>query len=120
LHAIQRVGWRLPVIREQTHCRVTLFLLVEHLQCLAPRGLLLVINLAQIEHGPLHRPAVGHSPVLDDAEVPMILAVFLPVSAAQEHRNSSMPRKPPAEQRVGLHSACFLNLPMQPNDLQPD
>src|SRR2546426_7784949 len=49
LYAVQHVGWHFPVIREQTHGSVVLFLFVENLQRLAPCGLLLVVDLAQIQ-----------------------------------------------------------------------
>jgi hypothetical protein len=50
-----------------------------------------IVDLAQIQDGPLYRPAARHSPVLNNAEVPVILAVLLSICASQEHRNSSMP-----------------------------
>jgi hypothetical protein len=36
LHAIQPGGWKLPVLRENTHGGIALFVLVENLQPLAP------------------------------------------------------------------------------------
>ena len=68
-----------------------LLLLIEDRQCLAPRRLLLVVDLAQVQHGPLHG-LVGRDPlVLHDAEVTVILAVLLSVCAAQKQGNSRMP-----------------------------
>src|ERR1019366_2336633 len=43
---------------------VALFVFIEHLQCLAPRSLLLVVDLAQIQNRPLHRLVAWQSPIL--------------------------------------------------------
>jgi hypothetical protein len=48
LHAIQRVGGDLPVVGEQTHTGVALCVFIEHIQRLAPRSLLLAVDLTQI------------------------------------------------------------------------
>ena len=56
-------------------------LLAAFVKCLnrpAPRGALAVIDLAKIQHMPLHRPPARHPAVLHDAPV----AVFLPVLPA--------------------------------------
>src|SRR3978361_1270028 len=50
--------------------------LIERLNRLAPRSAPAVVDLAQIKHMPLHRPATGHPAVLDDAPVAVLLAVF--------------------------------------------
>jgi hypothetical protein len=52
---------------------------------LAPRQLLRVIDLAEVEHMPLHYAPVGHALVLDNAEIAVLLAVLLPNHLAQEH-----------------------------------
>jgi hypothetical protein len=49
LCAIYGVSRKLAIVREKTHRGEALFLLVEYLQRLAPRRLLLIINLAEIQ-----------------------------------------------------------------------
>ena len=107
LHAVDRIGGKFPVVRKQTQRPIALFFLIEHLQRLAPRCLLLIVDLAQIQHCPLHRLAARHTAILHDAEVAMVLAVLLPVCAAQKHRSSRMPEKHGLGKRVGLHPAGF-------------
>jgi hypothetical protein len=53
-------------------------LLVEHLQALAPGRLLAVVDLAQIQHPPLHHAPGLQATALLDAEIAMLLAVLLP------------------------------------------
>src|ERR1700681_121946 len=88
-HTVQRVGWNLPVVREQAHCGVALFRFVEHLQRFAPCGLLLIVDFAQIQNRPLYGSIARQAAILHDTEVAMILAVLLPVCAAQEHRKQN-------------------------------
>src|SRR5262249_45434374 len=52
---------------------------------LAPRRLLSIVDLAEIENGALRDLAACQTSVLDHAEIPMILAVLTPVCAAQKH-----------------------------------
>src|SRR5215472_12999788 len=82
----QPVGGDLPVIREQAQGCGALFVLIEHLQRLPPSGLLPVVDLAQVQNGSLHRFATRHTPILDHAEIAVVLAVFPSVGGAQEHR----------------------------------
>src|ERR1035437_7661772 len=93
-NTVQRVGGNLPVVGKQTHAGVALFVFIEHIQCLAPRSLLLVVDLAQIQNRPLHRLVAGQSPILHDAEVAVILAVLLAVGAAQKHGKQQHGRNP--------------------------
>ena len=66
-----------------------------------------VIDLAQIQHGPL-RDFVGRDPlVLHHAKVAMLFAVLLPIRAAQKQGNSRMTELPPRWKRVGLHYNAF-------------
>src|SRR5262249_23509705 len=51
--------------------------------------LLLIVDLAEIENRALGGLAAGQTPRLDHAEVPMILAVLVPVCAAQKHRSAA-------------------------------
>jgi hypothetical protein len=92
-----------PVIRKQTDLLALAPLLVKDLNALAPRLLLLIVDLAQIQHRALRLLSARQTPVLYHAEIAMRLAVFLAERAAQEHRNSRMPDIPDSEKRVGLH-----------------
>jgi hypothetical protein len=49
---------------------------IEDLQRLPPRRLLRGVDLAQVQHLPLHRRAAGDAAVLHHAEVVMILAIL--------------------------------------------
>jgi hypothetical protein len=60
-----------------------------------------------MENGALRCLAAGQPAVLDNAEVPMILAVLASVRAAQKHLSSSMAEIYVSEKRQGLHLACF-------------
>src|SRR5450631_495830 len=91
-HAIHRVGRNLAIIREQTQGGVALLLLVEDLQCLAPGYLLLIINLAQIQHGSLYRLTARYAAILHDTEVAVVLAVLPAVGAAEKHRKQKSAR----------------------------
>jgi hypothetical protein len=57
----------------------------KHLNRSAPRQLLGIIDLAQIEYVPLHHASAGHTLVLDNAEVAVLLAVLPANRLAQEH-----------------------------------
>jgi hypothetical protein len=61
-------------------------LLVEHFQALAPSRLLAVVDLAQIQHAPLHDAAGLQPTALLDAEVAVLLAVLDPPVASQKYR----------------------------------
>jgi hypothetical protein len=50
---------------------------IEHLDRLTPRPFLRGIDLAQIQHMPLRDPPIGQASILDDAPVPVHLAIFL-------------------------------------------
>jgi hypothetical protein len=85
LRAIHCIGRKLSISREQTHRGETLLYLIEYLQRFPPRGLLLIVDLTQIQHRALRRLATGQPPVFDDAEVAMILPIFPAVGATQKH-----------------------------------
>jgi len=95
LYAVHRIDWYLPVLREQTHARVALLLLVEDIQRLPPCGLLLVIDLAQIQNRPPYGSIARQAAILHDAEVAVILGVLLPV-CPQERRKLQNARLPAA------------------------
>jgi hypothetical protein len=73
------------IVREQRQRPWLRGAFVKDFNRLAPRQLLRVIDLAEVEHMPLHYAPVGHALVLDNAEVAVLLAVLLPNHLAQEH-----------------------------------
>jgi hypothetical protein len=80
------LGRRLSIGREQGQLDAARA--VERLDRAAPAGLLGVVDLAQVEHGLLHRAAAPDPAVLDDAPVPVLLAVLPPQRGTQEHAGS--------------------------------
>src|ERR1700758_1894139 len=72
--AIQRR--RRTILGKQRDLFAGLPALIERLDRLAPCSTLAVVDLAQIKHVPLHRPAAGDAAVLHDAPVAALLAVF--------------------------------------------
>jgi hypothetical protein len=84
-------GGNLAVVRKQTQVLIFLLLFVKHRQRLAPGRLLLIVDLAEIENGSLHRFVRSDSMVFYDAEVAMIFAVFFAMDAAQEHVHCRLP-----------------------------
>jgi len=90
LQTVHRSGGKFSIFRKQTQRARTLSLLVKHVQTLAPRPFLLIVDLAQIQHRPLRGLPRGQTAIFHDAEVSMILAVLLPVCASQKHRSSRM------------------------------
>jgi hypothetical protein len=68
---------------------------------------LLIVDLAQIENGSLHRFARSNALVFYNAEVAMILAVFFAMDAAQKHADSRLPELWPRRKTLGLHSTVF-------------
>src|SRR5271165_3549274 len=72
-------------MREQAQGSVVLLVFVEDRQVLAPCGLLLVVDLAQIQHSALHGSGVGQAAVLHYAEVAVNPAILFSLGAAQKH-----------------------------------
>jgi len=66
--------------------------LVEGIDHPAPRLALAIVDLAEIQHRPLHHLAAGAALALDDAPIAMLLAVLQPSSGAQEH-DGRQPRR---------------------------
>ena len=85
LHAVQRIGRKRAVLGKQTQARGPLLDFIKHLQRLAPRRLLAIIDLAQIQHPPLHHSARTQPPTLLHAPVAVLLAVFLALVRSQVH-----------------------------------
>ena len=57
----------------------------EEFHGLAPRGLLVAVEFAEVEDGPLKDASAHDAAVLDDAPVEMLLAVLVSFFAAQKH-----------------------------------
>jgi hypothetical protein len=91
LQTVDRIGGNLAVIGKQTQVRILLLLIVKHRKRLAPCRLLLVVDLAEIENGSLHRLVGSDAMVFYDTEVAMILAVFFAMDAAQKHADCRLP-----------------------------
>jgi hypothetical protein len=92
-----------PVLGEQGDRAGLRRAVLEHLDGLAPGLALAVVDLAQVEHAPLHHAPAGDPAALDDAPVPVELAVFLARVTAQEHSGVTLPLSASAWKRVGLH-----------------
>ena len=90
LQAVDYIGGNLSIVRKQTQVCILLLLFIKHRQRLPPCRLLLVVDLAEIENGSLHRLVRSDAMVLDDAEA-MVLAVFLAIVAAQKHADGRLP-----------------------------
>ena len=73
------------ILRKQRDLSGLLAALVKRFDRLAPRGSLGVVDLAKIQHMPLHRPTAGHPAVLHDAPVAVLLAVLPANLVAQKH-----------------------------------
>jgi hypothetical protein len=82
--AVQRRGQ--AILRKQRDLSGLLATLIECLDRPTPRGALAVVDLAKVQHMPLHRPPAGHPTVLHDAPVAVLLAVLPTDLMAQEHR----------------------------------
>ena len=93
MHHIAIQHRRRAVLREQRELPGVLATFVERLERPAPGGSLVVIDLAQMQHVPLHRPPARHSAVLDDAPVTVLLAVLPANLVAQKH--AARIRQPP-------------------------
>src|SRR5258708_6390575 len=92
---------------KQTQVRILLLLFIKYRKRLAPCCLLLVVDLTQIENRSLHRSVGSQTMVFNDAEVAMILAVFVAVDAAQKHDKRRVPDLRPQGKVLGLHSPVF-------------
>ena len=75
-----------PILGKQRDLSGLLAVLVKRLDRPAPRAPLRIIDLAQVQHMPLHRAAAGHAAVLHDAPVAMLLPVLPANLVAQKHR----------------------------------
>src|ERR1700760_3746280 len=91
MHHIALQRWRRTILGKQRDLFAGLPVLVERLDRLAPRSSLAVVDLAQIKHMPLHRPAAGYPTVLHDAPIAVLFAVFAAKLVAQKH-DASLPK----------------------------
>src|SRR6266853_2608253 len=106
MHHIAIQNWRRAVLGEQRDLPRVLASLVERFDRSAPRGFLAVIDLAQIQHLPLHRPPARHPAVLDDAPVAVLLAVLLANLVAQKHAARFCSRRS-SRKLLGRHRCRF-------------
>ena len=110
MHHIAIQSRRRTILGEQRDLSRFLASLVERFDRLAPCGSLAVIDLAQIQHLPLHRPPAGHPAVLDDAPVAVLLAVLAANLVAQKHAASFHSRRP-FRKLLGRHRRPFAQIP---------
>jgi hypothetical protein len=82
------------ILREQRQRSRTAGILVEHLDRLAPRCRLRGVDLAEIQHMPLHHPAAIETLVLDHVPVAVRLAVLLSLGASQKHDAANLSASP--------------------------
>src|SRR5581483_2710268 len=99
LHAVDGVGGKIPIVGKQAHRGEALFGFVKHFKRLAPRRLLPVVDLTEIENSALRRLAAGHAPVFNNAEVAMIFAVLAAIRAAQKHLSAAECQRSKAQKR---------------------
>ena len=59
--------------------------LIENLDTPAPRHLLVIVDLAEIEHVSLDNAALGYTPVLNQTPIVMLLAILFAHAASQKH-----------------------------------
>src|SRR5713101_100847 len=86
LHAMTvGIGRNLAIGRKQRQLAVPPAPFIEGFDLLAPSFALAVIDLAEIQHLPLHNLAAGATLVLDDIPVAMLFAVFEASVESQEH-----------------------------------
>src|SRR5271165_6978302 len=84
--------------------------LLDRLDRLAPRKLLRIVDLAQIQHVTLHNPPAADAPILHNAESPVLLAVLPSNLRAQKHDGRNYPHFPNQENSLGRHYSRFANL----------
>src|ERR1700681_1138125 len=88
VHHIAIQQWRRAILGEQRDLPAGRPALVERLDRLAPCSALAVVDLAQIQHVPLHRPAARDPAVLHNAPITALLAVFAAKLVTQKHNAS--------------------------------
>ncbi len=79
---------------------------LEHLDASAPRGLLTIVDLSEVEDLPLDHAPVRTSVILNDAPVSVSLAVLDSLRVPQEHA-AIVHALAYAAKTVGLHYSRF-------------
>jgi hypothetical protein len=69
----------------QRHGASHLLPLIENLDTPVPRHLLVIVDLAQIEHVSLDNSALSYPPVLNQTPIVMLLAILFARAASQKH-----------------------------------
>src|SRR4051812_22386158 len=110
--AIQRR--RRAILGKQRDLFGLLTALVKRFDRLAPCRSLVVVDLSQMQHMPLHRAPAGYTAVFNDAPVAVLLAVFTANLVAQKH-DARLPKPPAvsqatwsAPQEVSARSAALI------------
>src|SRR4051794_19310243 len=98
--AIQRR--RRAILGKQRDLFGLLTALVKRFDRLAPCRSLVVVDLSQMQHMPLHRAPGGHTAVFNDAPIAVLLAVLAANLVAQKH-DARLPKPPAVSQ--GARSA---------------
>jgi len=70
----------------------------------------LIVDLAEIQNGSLHRLVGSDAMIFYNAEVAVIFTVFYAMDAAQKHADGSVPEIHGQRKTVGLHSTVFSEL----------
>src|SRR5437764_1899109 len=109
--AVQR--WPRAILGKQRDLSGMLTALVERFDRLAPCRSLVVVDLSQMKHMPLHRAPAGYTAVFNDAPVAVLLAVLAANLVAQKHE-ARLPKPPAVSQATWsaphAFSAAFLVL----------
>src|ERR1700693_225501 len=106
MHHIAIQWRRRTILGEQRDLFADLSALVQRFDRLAPRGPLAVVDLAQIQHMPLHRATAGDPAVLDNAPIAVLLAVFAAKLVARKH-DASLSKPAAVSQGLGRHRSRF-------------
>ena len=96
------IGWK------QGELRAALSVFIEGFDLPTPGFMLIVIDLAEIQHRALHHFAASTALVLDNAPVAVLFAVFETSVESQEHANQLSENKI-LEKVLGLHYRRFRN-----------
>src|SRR3954447_15293414 len=105
--AIQRR--RRAILGKQRDLFGLLTALVKRFDRLAPCRSLVVVDLSQMQHMPLHRAPGGHTAVFNDAPIAVLLAVLAANLVAQKH-DARLP-KPPAVSQGAWTARGFRSFP---------
>jgi hypothetical protein len=99
------------ILGEQCQCTRAARIRIEHLDRTAPRRSLRGVDLAKIQHMPLHHPAIVETFVLDNVPVAVRLAVFLASRLPKKHDDANLCTRNLPGNRVGLHYSRFRQNP---------